>query len=74
VLIRTSGKPCPDVDYRTHESNGWRELIQGRLHVLSLDCRHDQVLGDHAPLTAQLIRRALDAARAGRLDDVVAEK
>ena len=70
VLIRTSGRPCPDVDYRTHESNGWRELIQGRLQVVSLDCRHDQLLGDHAPYTARLIRHALDAARAGRLDDV----
>jgi thioesterase domain-containing protein len=63
VVIRTSGRPCPDVDYRTHESNGWRGVIQGRLEVVSLDCRHDQVLGECAPLTAQLIRRALAAAR-----------
>jgi hypothetical protein len=48
------------------ESNGWAPLISGQLEVVTVDCAHEELLGTHAAVTAQHMRSALEAARAGR--------
>ena len=52
------------IGYRTHESNGWRDFITGRLDIQQVDCQHlDIVKEESAPRTAEIIVRALAAAR-----------
>jgi amino acid adenylation domain-containing protein len=63
LLIRAAPGTASDVDYRTHESNGWRPLVGGRLDVVNLRCRHEDVLRDHVPAVARIMRRALANAR-----------
>ncbi len=63
LLIRTSGKPCPDVDYRTDPTNGWRPVFTGNFEVVSIDCRHDQLLTERVPLVANIVAAALARAR-----------
>jgi amino acid adenylation domain-containing protein len=48
------------------ESNGWAPLISGHLEVVTVDCAHEELLGTHAPETAEHMRSALEAARTGR--------
>jgi thioesterase domain-containing protein len=66
LLVRAAPGTVSDVDYRPHESNGWRELVHGKLEVVSLGCRHEDVLREHVPEVARILRRALVAARADR--------
>jgi thioesterase domain-containing protein len=63
LLIRTSGKPCPDVDYRTDPTNGWHPVFTGNFEVVSIDCRHDQLLTEHVPFVANIVAEALARAR-----------
>ena len=63
LLIRAAPGTASDVDYRTHESNGWRELVRGKLEVVDLGCRHEDVLREHAPEVARIMRRRLGATR-----------
>lgn len=64
LLIRSGAYPCPDVDYRTHESNGWGPYVQGSLEVVSLKCRHDQLLSSELERVARAMQSGLERARA----------
>jgi amino acid adenylation domain-containing protein len=67
LLIRAAPGTASDVDYRTHESNGWRSLVRRRLEVENLRCRHEDVLRTHVPDVARIMRAALAEARARTL-------
>jgi len=62
LLVRANHRG-PDVDFRNNEANGWRETISGRFNVATLECRHEQVLGERTLDTANLVRRGLELAR-----------
>jgi amino acid adenylation domain-containing protein len=64
LLLRAAPGTASDVDYRTHESNGWRPLVRGELTVVNLGCRHEDVLRDHVAEVAHIMRRALRDVRA----------
>jgi len=66
LLIRAAPGTAPDVDYRTHESNGWRALVRGKLDVVNLPCRHADMLRDQASEVASTMRRALCEAYSAR--------
>lgn len=52
------------IGYKPHESNGWRQHLQGRFDVVQLACSHTDVMGENAaPLAAAEIRRALAEAQ-----------
>jgi hypothetical protein len=63
-LIRSTGLPCPDVDYRTDPENGWGGLFENGLEVVSVAGRHDQLLGTGLEAVARLIREATASIRA----------
>jgi amino acid adenylation domain-containing protein len=63
LLVRAAPGTASDVDYRTHESNGWRDLVRGKLEIVNLGCRHEDVLREHVPAVARIMRAALRARR-----------
>jgi thioesterase domain-containing protein len=63
LLVRSSPSRCPDVDYRPHPSNGWGHLIGPEFTITSLDCRHDELLEARVNDVAEIVQRALAAAR-----------
>jgi len=64
LLLRTEPGTAM-TDYRTDAWNGWRGALAGQFRVALLPGRHEDLLRENAPLTAEALRAALASARLG---------
>jgi len=73
VFLVQTDFPIPDHDgigYPPHEANGWRDVDNGNLKTVLVQCNHEDLIDERvAPTTGTIVRHILQTVQANRAQE-----